>query len=156
MEKKICAFLFAISFVALSSVVHGSNSAVHRGPSVDPVVEVDIEDTKSGTHSGGYNFAEAEVVEPVRAPTSFSPKARVPANIVSKSTESSSGSMIGPLIFLIALPIGLWIVVSKKFGKSEDEKKVDYYPKTHQFKPYKTDYQKTAEDDDDIDFPKAS
>lgn len=156
MEKKICALLFTISFVALSSVVHGSNSTNHRAPSVDPVVEIDIEDAKAPSTSPGYNFAEVEKVEPAHVPTSFSPKARVPANIVSKSTEPSSGSMIGPLIFLIALPIGLWIIVSKKFGKNADEKKVDYYPKTQQFKPFKTDYQKSAEDDDDIDFPKAS
>lgn len=146
MEKKICAFLFTVSFVALSSAVHGSNSMIHRGPSVDPVVEVDIEDAKSPTNSAGYNFAEVEKAE----------VARVPANIVSKTSESSPGSMIGPLIFLIALPIGLWIVISKKLSQNEDDKKVDYYPKTQQFKPYKTDYQKSAEEDDDIDYPKAS
>lgn len=157
MEKKICAFIFAFTFVTLSTVVQ-SNTAIHRGPSVEPIVEIDIEDAKLPANSAGYNFADTDVAPDVkRVPTSFSPKARVPANIVSKSSASMPSSMIGPLIFLIALPIGLWIVVSKKFDKEEIEKTVDYYPKTQQFKPYKTDYQKSAEeDDDDIDFPKAS
>lgn len=156
MEKKICAFIFVFTFVTLSTVVQ-SNTSIHRGPSVEPIVEVDIEDAKLPSNSTGYDFAVNEPVAPAeRAPTSFSPKARVPANIVSKSSDSTPSSMIGPLIFLIALPIGLWIVISKKFSKSDVEKSVDYYPKTQQFKPYKTDYQKSAEDDDDIDYPKAS
>lgn len=143
MEKKICGFLFAITFVALSGVVHGQPGSVHRGPSVDPVVEVDIEDAKKV--DSGYDFAKKEAT----------PK-RIPANIMSKTEATSPVSYIGPIIFLIALPIALWIMVSKKFSKSAVEKSVGYYPKTEQFNPYKTDYQKSAEDDDDVDFPKAS
>lgn len=144
MEKKICAFLFAITFVTLSGVVHGQPGSVHRGPSVDPVVEVDIEDAKKV--ESGYDFAK---------PVAATPK-RVPANIMSKAEAATPSSYIGPIIFLIALPIALWIMVSKKFSKSPVEKSVGYYPKTEQFKPYKTDYQQSAEDDDDVDFPKAS
>ncbi len=158
MEKKFCAIVFAVTFVALSSVVHGSNSNIHRGPSVEPIVEIDIEDAKSPANSAGFNFedpAAVAEVAPEVAPKA-APKSRVPANIVSKSSDNTTGSMIGPLIFLIALPIGLWIVISRKISSKEDSKNVDYYPKTQQFKPFKTDYQNSAEDDDDVDFPKAS
>lgn len=149
MEKKICAYIFGLTFIALSSVVHGQQGDVQRSPSVEKVVEVDIEAPANETiaTNTGYDF------KPASSPAKM--KARVPANIVSKTQES--GSIIGPLIFLIALPIGLWIVVSKKFSANSDDKKVDYYPKTQQFKPYTTDYQKSAEsEDDDIDYPKAS
>jgi hypothetical protein len=147
MEKKLYALVFAITFITLSSVVHGSPSIVQRSPSVDPVVEVDIEDSKAPTHSG-YNFVNPE--------KKAAEQKRVPANIVSKENATTPSSMAGPLIFLIALPIGLWIIVSKKLAKSTTEKNVGYYSKTEQFKPHKDDYQKTVEDDDDIDFPKAS
>lgn len=141
MDKKICAYIFSITFIALSSVVHGQG-AVERSPSVEPIAEVDIQTPETPTHRG-YNFVAAQA-----------PK-RIPANIATKNQEASSSSYIGPMIFLVALPIGLWIMVSKKFSKNADDKKIDYYPKTQQFKPYTTDYQKSAEDDD-IDFPKAS
>ncbi|AUN97117.1 hypothetical protein C0V70_03135 [Bacteriovorax stolpii] len=144
MEKKICALLFAFTFITLSSVVHGQPESVHRGPSVEPVVEVDIEDAKKV--DSGYDFAKNEAPAPKR----------FPANIVAKADATAPSNYVGPLIFLIALPIALWIMVSKKFSKKSDEKAVGYYPKTQQFKPYKTDYQQNSEDDDDVDFPKAS
>ncbi len=147
MEKKICAYLFAVTFIALSGVVHGQPDTIRRGPSVEPVVEVDIEDVKKP--ETGYNFAKAEPKTVVK------PK-RVPANIVSRTQESSPSNYVGPIIFLITLPIALWIMVSKKFSKKTEEKSVGYYPKTEQFKPYKTDYQASVDDDDDVDFPKAS
>lgn len=148
MHKKICAYIFGITFITLSSIVHGQSPALHRAPSVDPLVEIDIEDAKkSDGVDNGFDFAVAEQA---------SAKARVPANIVTNDQATSPTSYIGPIIFLIALPIGLWMMVSKRFNKGEDDKKVDYYSKTTQFKPFKTEYQKSAEDDDDIDYPKAS
>ena len=145
MEKKICAYLFCLTFIALSTVVHGQGEGqqVSRGPSVEPMTEVDIQEAQQTPTSKGYDFRVAGPIEKV--------KTRIPANIITKTQDSTS--FIGPLIFLIALPIGLWIVVSKKFAANAEEKKVDYYPKTQQFKPYTTDYQKSAEDDD-IDYPK--
>jgi hypothetical protein len=140
MEKKICAYIFAVTFIALSSIVHGQ-SAVDRSPSVEPMAEVDIQAKE--VQKTGYDFAGNE------APN------RVPANIVTKTDAQSSTSYIGPIIFLVALPIGLWIMISKKFSKSAEDRRVGYYPKTQQFKPYTTDYQKTAEDDE-TDYPKAS
>lgn len=148
MHKKICAYIFGITFVALSSIVYGQSPVVNRAPSVDPLVEIDIEDGKKADGvEAGFDFASTE-----KAPA----KARVPANIVTNDQATSPASYIGPIIFLIALPIGLWMMVSKRFNKSEEDKKVDYYSKTTQFKPFKTEYQKSAEDDDDIDYPKAS
>lgn len=152
MDKKICAFIFTFAFISLSSVVHSNPQNVQRGPSVDPIVEVDIEDVKrdQSVKDAGFNFAPAQ-----RLPATV--KSRTPANIVSKSEPNSPISYIGPIIFLIALPFGLWIMVSKKFSKSSaEDKAVGYFPKTHQFNPYKTDYQKSSDDDDDIDYPKAS
>lgn len=151
MDKKICAFLFTISFITLSGVVHSNPQNVQRGPSVEPIVEVDIETANKveATKDAGFNFAPVE-----RLPATE--KSRTPANIVSKSGATSPSSYLGPIIFLIALPFGLWIMVSKKFSKkSAEDKAVGYFPKTHQFNPYKTDYQKSS-DDDDMDFPKAS
>lgn len=151
MDKKICAFIFTITFITLSGVVHSNPQNVQRGPSVEPIVEVDIETANKAelTKDAGFNFAPAE-----RLPAAE--KSRTPANITSKTGANSPTSYIGPIIFLVALPFGLWIMVSKKFNKkSTEDKSVGYFPKTHQFNPYKTDYQKSS-DDDDMDFPKAS
>jgi hypothetical protein len=60
------------------------------------------------------------------------------------------------MIFLFALPIALWIVVSRKMKGNETPEKLDYYSKTVQFKPFKTEYQKQDIDDEDQDLPKAS
>lgn len=143
MEKKICAFIFTLSFIGLSTIVQGQSSNIKRTPSVEPLVEVEIENAKSPTNVG-YDF---------------STKTRIPANITSKTSENKTMSVFGPIIFLIALPIGLWIMISKKLSHKNEEKTIDYYPKTYQFTPYKTEYQKSAdeeEDGDDMDFPKAS
>ena len=152
MDKKICAFIFTITFISLSGLVHSTPENVHREPAVNPIVEVDIEDVKNSevNKDTGFDFSPNH-----RIPASI--KSRLPANIVAKAETGSITSLIGPLVFLIALPIGLWIMVSKKFSKpSGEETSVGYFPKTHQFNPYKTDYQNTSEDDDDADFPKAS
>lgn len=146
MHKKICAYIFGITFVALSGIVHGQSSTVQRGPSVDPLVEIDIEDAKKADGvEASYNFA-------AEAPA----KTRVPANIVTNDQAASPSSYIGPLIFLIALPIGLWMMVSKRFNKTDEDKKVGYYSKTTQFTPFTSEYQKASDDEDDIDYPKAS
>lgn len=116
-----------------------------RKPSVEPVVEVDIENPQVVEKNTGYNFTVAPVA---------TTKARQPANIVSKK-DPSAQPYTGLFIFLFALPIALWIVISKKMSHNKDEKHVDYYPKNQQFKPYRTDYQ-SPHDDDDIDYPKAS
>jgi hypothetical protein len=153
MDKKICAFIFTVAFVTLSGVVHSNPQNVQRGPSVEPIVEVDIETANKAeiTKDAGFNFAPAAERLPATE------KSRTPANIVSKAGASSAVSYLGPIIFLIALPFGLWIMVSKKFSKkSAEDKAVGYFPKTHQFNPYKTDYQKSSDDDDDMDYPKAS
>ena len=152
MDKKICAIIFTITFISLSGLVHSNPENAHRGPSVNPIVEIDIEDVKkaNANKDEGFDFTPSK-----RLPASI--KSRLPANIVSKVESSSPTTLIGPIIFLIALPIGLWIMVSKKFNKpTNEESAVGYFSKTHQFNPYKTDYQNTSEDDDDQDYPKAS
>ena len=148
MHKKICAYIFGITFITFTSIVFSQSTTISRGPSVDPLVEIDIEDVKRADGlDASYNFTNTEKTET---------KSRVPANIVTNEQATGPASFIGPIIFLIALPIGLWMMISRRFNKAEEEKKVDYYSKTTQFKPFKTEYQKTAEDDEDIDYPKAS
>ncbi len=144
MEKLIIALtlFLGINFVAIGEIA--------RGPSVVPLVEVDIEGQKKSEAVSGYDFNQAAVRKPSHV------KARVPANIVTKTATTSPYSYIGPFIFLITLPIGLWIMVSKRFKADPSNKKVDYYEKTHQFKPYQSGFTKSDEDNDDIDYPKAS
>ena len=152
MDKKICAFIFTITFISLSGLVHSTPEHAHREPAVNQIVEIDIEDIKNSevNKDSGFDFSLTQ-----RNPAAL--KSRIPANIISKSEASSTSSYIGPIIFLIALPFGLWIMVSRKFSKpSGEESTVGYFPKNHQFNPNKTDYQNTSEDDDDLDFPKAS
>lgn len=144
MEKKICAYIFTIALLTVSSVLY-AEPGVERSPSIEAPIEVDIQDAKKPGVEVGYNFATTEGA-----------KSRVPANITTNTQATNPISYIGPIIFLIALPFGIWIMVSKKIKEAGEDKKVDYYPKTQQFKPYKTDYQNSAEDDDDIDYPKAS
>lgn len=120
-----------------------------RGPSVEPMTEVSIEEGRPNKPQSGFDFATAPTVQ----------AKRVPANIVTKTPEKSSTpySYIGPMIFLLALPIALWIVVSKKMKGGENPEKVGYYPKTFQFKPYTSGSPKNdMEEEDDQDYPKAS
>ena len=109
---------------------------------------------KEGTAEKGFDFASRS---PAVSEVTHEEMKRVPANIASKSSEHSTPySYIGPMIFLLALPLALWIVVSKKMKGNEGNEKVDYYSKTVQFKPYKTEYQETDIDDEDQNYPKAS
>jgi hypothetical protein len=140
--KKIYTAIFFI--LMIQSLAH---AAPERGPSVEPLMEVDIEKANVDTISG-YNFAGHEK----RAPAAE--KKRVPANITAKTNATTPYSFIGPFIFLITLPIALWIMVSKRFKSPKSERQVDYYGKTHQFTPKHTSNESV--DDDDIDYPKAS
>jgi len=90
-----------------------------RGPAVEPITEISIEENrpsmKEGETERGFNFAENKAK-------------RIPANFATKSSEHSSPySYIGPLIFLIALPIGLWMAISKKMKASNISEKQDFY-----------------------------
>ena len=62
MDKKICAFIFTMAFISLSGVVHSNPQNVQRGPSIDPIVEVDIEEAKRGEHQNetGFDFAPVQ------------------------------------------------------------------------------------------------
>ena len=118
-----------------------------RGPSVEQMAEVDIESEKKTETHAGYDFATTP---------KHAARERVPANIVTKENATSPYTYIGTFIFLITLPIAVWIMVSKKF-KTKEVKDVGYYGKTHQFNGRQTEYSAHLEDDhDDIDYPKAS
>ena len=151
MDKKFCASIFIISFIALSTIVYAQN----RKPPVPSVVEIDMEDIKNG-HPGnaGYDFSRSHTSE-----GGEKQQKRTPANIVSNHKSSPPLSYLGPILFLLTLPFAVWIIMAKKFNTSsvqKNEKNVEYYPKTYQFTPYKTDYQKSADEDEDINHPKAS
>ncbi len=151
MDKKFCAFVFVISFVTMTTIVHGQN----RSPSVDPIVEVDIEDVKkNGAKEVGFDFND-----PAKTTYDEQIKSRTPANIVSNQKSTPPSNYLGPILFLITLPFAVWLIMAKKFSSEEvvaPEKNVEYFPKTYQFTPYKTEYQKPEEEDDDYNYPKAS
>lgn len=136
--------IFTISLLSAGFSMH--QAFAQRSPSVEPMTEVSIEENRTAPETG-FNFEHKKT-------TSHKPATRVPANIATKAA-SAPYSFIGPMIFLIALPLALWIVVSRKMKSNVADKKVDYYPKTFQFKSHKSDFQDQDESDDQ-DFPKAS
>ena len=149
MDKKFCASFFVISFLTLTTFVHGQN-VVTRSPSIEQNVEIDIENTSPNQKdSKGFDFANNE--QSIVAKQTK----RIPANIVANKNSVPPINYLGPIIFLITLPFAVWIMMAKKFNNKNTEKNVEYFPKTQQFKPYKTDYQSSSEDDDDIHYPKA-
>lgn len=142
MRKGLIKFIYITCLTLSAFTIHKAFAA--RSPSVEPFVEVDIENPTNNTKKGsGFNFNESQATK------------RYPAAITSKSSTSPY-SYLGPIIFLIALPFAIWMVISRKVDEPKIEDKVDYYSKTFQFTPYKTDYQKNDDDNDDVDFPKAS
>lgn len=145
MRKPIYSFITIFSLMTAGLSIH--QAFAERSPSVEPITEVSIEDNRVANADGnaeGFDFAKK---------AAFSP-ARIPANIATKA-PSTPYSYIGPMIFLFALPIALWIVISKKMKAADTDKKIDYYSKTTQFKPFRTEYQE-HDVDDDQDYPKAS
>lgn len=122
-----------------------------RSPAVAPMTEVSIEENRPTENQAGFDFADKN------SQHSPAQMKRTPANIKSKTpNENNPYSYIGPIIFLLALPMALWIIIAKKMKQSETAEKIGYYPKTFQFKPFRTHYQKQDIDDDHQDFPKAS
>ncbi|MGZ3789458.1 MAG: hypothetical protein ACXVLQ_13095 [Bacteriovorax sp.] len=149
MKKPLFSTIYFLTLMSAGLTIHQAFAG--RSPSVEPLTEISIEENRPANAQGGFDFA-------VKPSPKMTETKRVPANITSKPTEHSSPySYVGPMIFLFALPIALWIVVAKKMkSTSEAPDKVGYYPKTFQFKPFRTDYQRQDEEEDDQDYPKAS
>lgn len=148
MKKPLFSALYFLTLATAGLTIH--QAFAQRSPSVEPLTEVSLEDSIPKKDNSGFDFHKHEVAAH-KAETK-----RVPANIVTKTTTTPTPySFIGPMIFLLALPAALWIVVSKKMKNGETSAKVDYFPKTHQFKPYKPDVA-SRDVEDDEDFPKAS
>ncbi|MDO9183734.1 MAG: hypothetical protein Q7U04_15070 [Bacteriovorax sp.] len=146
MNKPLFSAIYILSLLTAGLTIH--QAFAQRSPAIEPITEVSIEENrpvvKNGQPERGFDFSDTK-------------GERIPANIVSKAKEPSTPySYIGPLIFLVALPFALWIVISKKMKNSETSEKHAYYPKTFQFKPYKTEYQEQDVDDEDHNIPKAS
>lgn len=150
MKKAVVNFIYLSSIVLSFISMH--EALADRGPSVEPFTEVDIENTKGAPKNSGFNFDEAKKREVASE--------RKPAGITYKDPKNVSTpySIIGPIIFLLTLPIAIWLMISRKLNKADQQPvdKTEYYAKNHQFKPYQTDYQKSDDDHDDFDVPKAS
>lgn len=146
MPKPLIKTLYVLTLITSGFTI--KQVFAERGPAVEPITEVSIEDNRPARAPGqvetGFDFRR-ETQSAIR---------KAPVHIASK-TKKDTNSFAGPFIFLCALPIALWIVISKKMKQQTALKKVDYYPKTFQFRPYKSDYQ-DHDVDDDQDFPKAS
>lgn len=166
MKKPLFSAIYILTLLTAGLTIHQAFAQTHRSPSVEPITEISIEENrpviKEGQTEQGFDFADRTVATtataaPTPAATEAPVAKRIPANITTKSSEQSTPySYIGPMIFLFALPIALWIVISKKMKTTEVAEKIDYYPKTFQFKPYKTDYQEQDVDDEEHNLPKAS
>ena len=155
MKKSIHSALYLFTLLSAGLTIH--QAFADRGPSVEPITEVSIEDNspnaKTGSTDRGFDFASNN---PIATKSEFEMK-RAPANIVSKqSSNNSPYTFIGPMIFLLALPFALWIVISKKIKQNSASQKVDYYGKTFQFKPTQAANYKIDHDEDEHDYPKAS
>ncbi len=146
MQKGLIKFIYILCLTLSAFTIHKAFAA--RSPSIEPFVEVDIENPNNGKGKDpGFNFNSTHANAVTK---------RVPAAITSKN-NASPYSYLGPIIFLIALPFAIWMVISRKVDEPKIDEKVDYYSKTFQFTPYKTEYQKNDDNDnDDIHFPKAS
>ena len=156
MKKLITNSVYFLTLFVCAITIH--EAFADRGPAIEKYTEVDIENANMKNNPKGFNFAESYNSATKRKPADVENHGHVPY------------SWIGPFIFLLALPMALWLILSKKSSKSPHttEEKVDYYPKTFQFKPFKTDYQKSDEHDENLDeshnenhkndkdFPKAS
>lgn len=151
--KKINIFtLLSFFVISLGSIV-----SVHanRGPAINEFQEIDMEHEWKDANKTGFDFNQKKPEDTSAATTKKTAKSRYPAN--SKYDPSqSTGYYIGPLIFLLALPLTFWILISKKIKSDETEQQQGkFFNKTIQFKPYQTDYQKN-DDNDDEHYPKAS
>lgn len=150
MKKPLFSLLYILSLLTAGLSIH--QAFAQRSPSIEPLMEVSIEEerpvAKANQIESGFDFNKKAAIAPVETK-------RVPANITSKSKGGTPYSFIGPMIFLMALPIALWIVLSKKITNSGKAEKRFYAAKTFQFKQ-KNNYSEPEADEEDHHFPKAS
>ena len=152
MKKSLHLFIYLVALASAGLSIH--QAFAQRGPSVEPMAEVSIEEERQVPTNGqvkGYDFSDKT------HQVKFSPTKRTPATSEVKNSEHHfPHSYIGPIIFLLALPVAAWIVISKKLSSSDKIENKGYYPKTYQFKNYKSESRESDYDDDDQEFPKAS
>jgi hypothetical protein len=155
MKNPLFSALYILSLLTAGLTIR--QAFAERSPSVEPITEVSIEENrpviKDGQVEKGYDFSEKIIA----ANNSVEVK-RIPANITTKSTNHSTpGSFLGPMIFLLALPIALWIAVSKKLKNNEIAEKADnFFPKNYQFNTRKSVLEEQDHDDEEQNLPKAS
>ena len=130
MKAPLFSAIYILSLLTAGLTIHQA-IAQQRQPAVEPITEVSIEDDrpveKVGGASHGFNFADNN-----ESTTSTN---RAPANIMAKTANKNTPySFLGPLLFLMTLPIGLWIIISKKIKNTSVLEKNNSYPNTLLFK----------------------
>lgn len=138
MDKKVCAFIFLFSFVFGSSYVHAN-----RAPSVNPIVEIDIEETQQKNAPQGFNFED----------TSSTTAKRVPANIVKKDSSFNFQQYLGLVVLFLGLPLFITALITKKMSKKISS---ELGEEASTFKLSSVVSKEDDDEDDGIDFPKAS
>lgn len=128
--KLLTLTLFAALFISLN--VHA------RGPSVDPITEVDIENERSDKPAKGYDFGATDTAT-----------TRTPANIVTHQKNTSPSTYLLPFFILMVMPFGIWYLMSKK-STEETQAQIESFDKVLE------ETKQAHSDDDDMDFPKAS
>ena len=151
MKKPLFTAIYILSIMTAGLTIHQA-IAQQRQPAVEQLTEVSIEEDRPVKNVGGvqhgFNFANNSSDE-----TSAN---RPPANMATKTASKNRPySFLGPFIFLMALPIGLWIIISKKIKTIPGFEKNDSYPNTLLFKSQitKSKSHDSADADADEDYP---
>lgn len=106
-----------------------------RSPSVEDVVEIELNEKNPAKNAPGYNFEQPESAK------------RVPANIVTNHKREPASQVFVPFLILLAIPFGIWMLVSKQ-KKIARELEAAYKAEEH--------LKEASKDDDDFTMPKAS
>lgn len=130
MFKKNHVFTFLL-VIACSTPFTGFT----RSPSVNDVVEIELNEQAPKKDAPGYDFAQAEETK------------RVPANIVSNHKREPASQVYVPFLILLAIPFGIWMLVSKQKKIAQELEAA--YKEEERFKESKSN-------DDDFTMPKAS
>jgi hypothetical protein len=121
-----------------------------RGPAVEPVRGISIEDYKEipPSQAKGYQFSKGKPKSLTRKTASGFNPSSIDKKTSKQVYNSNSSWPISIFLFLlVAMPFGLWFSIMKTL----ENKETDLPENTLPF-PAK----KSQEPDDDIDFPKAS
>lgn len=133
-------FIFLSTLIFLN-IAHAEGD--ERKPAVEPIQEIDIEQyqNQDPSNAKGYDFSH--------------PVAPLAKSKVKKADSPSGINIWGPIIFLLSVPVAIWLGLSKSFNEKEiaSDKQHGYYRKDFQLIKKE---QSNDDEDDDFDLPKAS